>query len=104
MQEMEDEPEEDLEHGHQEHGTVPERGLEDAAMEDEPEGDLDADLPICIDIAAELVHTASSGLSLLASATQGLQERLAHVKETLHMVIKSTEQSNDRLENQFWEI
>ena len=104
MQEMEDEPEEDLEHGHQEHGTVPERGLEDAAMEDEPEADLDADLPTCIDIAAELVHTASSGLSLLASATQGLQERLAHVKETLYMVIKSTEQSNDRRENQFLEI
>ena len=29
----------------QERGTVPERGLEDAAMEDEPEEALDADLP-----------------------------------------------------------
>ena len=104
MQEMEDEPEEDLEHGHQEHGTVPERGLEDAAMEDEPEADLDSDLPTCIDTAVELVHTASSGLSLLGSATQDLQERFAHVKECLYMVIKSTEQSNARCENQFLEI
>ena len=43
-----------------------------------------------IDIAEELVDTASHGLSLLGNATDDLQVRLMHVRETLELVIKST--------------
>ena len=43
-----------------------------------------------IDIAEELVDTASHGLTLLGNATDDLQVRLMHVRETLELVIKST--------------
>ena len=43
-----------------------------------------------IDIIAQLVDTASHGLTLLGNATDDLQVWLMHVRETLELVTKST--------------
>ena len=50
-----------------------------------------------VDIAEELVDTASHGLTLLGNATDDLQVRLMHVRETLELVIKSTTAFHHRL-------